>query len=249
MTVVAVPATLPHPDLVVSDLPDTSPLSADESAELYAAMFKDVVRAADASGGELLVNYRAADDLPDRYDSDPEAELRALTAEAVNDIADVRFEVQVGSNRAARVGNTITHLLDEEGVRSAAVADPRAPLLGRSQIDSAAMKLRTNELVLGPAAGGRIYFAGCTEPIDFEDAYRPPALETFSVRGHDAGHDIEFVESLPVVEDGDDLLTLCSRIRSRVTAGRIVPQYTTELLDDLGLFVTDEDGEAVLGRE
>ncbi len=248
MTVVAIPATLPRPDLVLSDLPETAPLSADEAADLYAAMFKDVVRAADASGGDVLVNYRAGDDLPDRYETDPEANLRALAAEAVDDIDDVRFEVQVGSTRAARVGNTITHLLEEEGVQSAAMADPRAPLLGRSQIDSAAMKLRTNELVLGPTSHGRVYFAGFTAPLDFEDVFRPPALETFSTRGHDAGHDIEFVESLPVVDDGDDLLTLCSRIRSRVTAKRIVPQYTTALIDDLGLAVTDDDGEAVLVR-
>lgn len=249
MTVVAVPATLPRPDLVLARLPETSPLSPDEATNLYAASFKDVVRAADASGGEPLVNYRAASDLPDHYDADPETELRALVADVVDDIDDVRFEVQVGSTRAARVGNTITHLLDSEGVRSAAIADPRAPLLGRSQIDSAAMKLRTNELVLGPASGGRFYFAGFTAPVDFADADRPPALETLATRGRDAGHDIEFVESLPLVADGVDLLTLCSRIRSRVTAGRVVPKYTTALLDELGLYVTDEAGSAVLTRE
>jgi len=249
MTVVAVPATLPRPELVLTDLPDTSPLSAEEAADLYAAMFKDVVRAIDASGGEALVNYRTAADLPDRYDADPEVELRTLAAEAVDDVDDIRFEVQVGSNRAARAGNTISHLLNEEGVRSAAIVDPAAPLLSRAHIDSVAMKLRTNELVLGPASSGRVYFAGFTEPIDFEDVYRTPALETFSTRGSDAGHDIEFSESLPLVGDGDDLLTLRSRIRSRVTAQRVVPKYTTEHLDELGLYVTEEDGTATLTRE
>lgn len=248
MTVVVVPATLPRPGLVLPRLAATSPLSEKDAADLYAAMFKDVVRAVDASGGDVLVNYRASEDIPDQYDTDPKAELRALAADAVDDVGDVRFEVQVGSDRAARVGNTITHLLDEEAVTSTAVVSPAAPLLARTHVDGAAMKLRTNEVVLGPASGGRVYFAGFTETIDFTNAYQTPAVETLSARAADAGHATEFLESLPMIETGEDLCTLCSLIRSRITAERVVPQYTATAIDTLDLYVVEKEGEAVLTR-
>jgi hypothetical protein len=251
MTVVAVLAEPPREGHVLQQLAATAPVSQAEAADIYAAALKDVLRAGDASGGDLLVNYRAEEDLPEahRTDLSPEAELRALARDAVDDVDDVRFEVQVGSTPSARVGNTVTHLLEQEGVRSAAALSPTAPLVARTHIDGAAMKLRNNPVVLGPSTGGRAYFAGFSDTIDFDGAYEPPALETLSTRAADAGHDTEFVEMLPVVESERGLASLISLLRSRVTAERIVPEFTTKLVDDLGLRVVEEDGVQTLDRE
>lgn len=251
MTTIAVLADPPKEGLVFEHLVETSPLSPAQASDLYAAIFQDIVRAVGGSGGELLVNYRPEDLLPDEHvtDTDPETELRELTEDALGDLDEVRFEPQVGSTFAARAGNTATHLLDTEEIRSVAIVEPNVPMLTRTQIDSAAMKLRTNETVLGPAEQGRVYYAGFTDPIDFADSYHPPALSTLASRAADADHDVAFLPHLPTVETGDDLLTLLAEIEARRTTGRFVPPHTTQAVDDLGLAIDDADGETrvVLG--
>ena len=250
MTTLAVLADPPREGLVLPDLAETSPLDEGEAADLYAAMLKDTFRAVDASGGDLLVNYRPDDLLPEAFrgGENPEAEIRALARTALDDLDDVRFEVQVGSTFDARAGNTAAHLLEREEVASAAVLRGTAPLLTRKEIDSAAMKLRNSEAVIGPSEGGRIHYLGLTAPIDFEGAYALPELETVANHAADAGHRIDFLPALTRVETGSDLVSLVTTIEARTAAGRIVPQFTTEFLDGIGLRVADADGEPALER-
>ena len=245
MTVVAVLADPPRPGLALAPLAEATPLSESESADLAAAMLKDTLRAVEASGGELLVNYRPDDLLPDRH-VDPErsaaAELRAVAEDALDDPETARFEVQVGSTVSARAGNTITHLLEQEGVQSAAVVRGDAPLLRRSTVDAAAMKLRTNEVVVGPSTDGRVYYAGFTSPIDFEGSFTTPEMETLVDRANDADLDVEFVGMLPTVRAGTDLATLVSAIRARWQAGRVVPEHTAAFVVEAGLTVVNDGG-------
>ena len=256
MTTVAVLADPPRPGLVHERLVETTPLTAAEARDLYAAGFRDVCRAVATSGGDLLVNYRAEEDLPgmdgvgdeDREDEgsgDSEAELRAaLEPVSELDAADVRFEVQVGETFAGRAGNTATHLLGNEGVTSVAVVEPSAVFLTRQRIDEAAMKLRQREVVLGPAPGGRVFYAGFREPIDFGDAYAPPALETLTLRGVDAGLDVDYLAPAPVLETGADLADVVTQVRARRAAGRNVPPHTAEALASLDLHV-DPEGDSL----
>lgn len=252
MTVIAVVATPPREGLVLSEVAATSPLSEAEAAELYEAIYRDTLEAVAASGGELLVNYPTDDQLPaaHRTETAPEAELRAIAADTLDSLSDVRFEKQVGSTLDARVGNTITHLLREEEVRSAAAVRPTSPLLNRSLIDAAAMKIRTNDVVLGPSTKGRCFYAAFSEPIDFDGAYATPELQTLAERGRDADLDVEFVRSLPSVETGDDLIDLIPVVRSRIAAERIVPTHTATLVHEKGLFVREaNDGELRIVRD
>lgn len=247
MTVVAVLADPPRPGLVVPRLAETSPLSESAAADLGEAMLKDTLRAVEASGADLLVNYRPDDLLPDAHvnpDTSAEAELRAIAADVLEDPDAARFEVQVGSSFSARAGNTLTHLLDQEGVQSAATVRGDAPFLRRSTVDSAAMKLRSNEVVLGSSTDGRVYYAGFTAPIDFEGAFASPELETLVDGANDAGHDTGFLEMQPTVRTGSDLATLVSSIRARWQARRVVPEYTAEFVVEHGLSVVgSEDGD------
>lgn len=252
MTVIAVFADPPRPGLVLPDLPAMSPLSGAEAADLYAASLKDTLRAVERSGGDLLVNYRPDDSIPDEYGSDrsAEAEVRALAVDALDDPDEARYEVQVGSDFAARAGNTVTHLLEQEEVQSAAVAPGTAPTLGRKDIDSAAMKLRRNEVVLGPSERGGTYYAGFTDPIDFEDAYAVPEVQTLAMRGADAGHAVDFLPSAPRVGTGPELTSLVALLNARVSAGLTVPEYTTDFVRELGLrVVEDESGDPELVYE
>jgi glycosyltransferase A (GT-A) superfamily protein (DUF2064 family) len=258
MTVIAVFADPPRPGLVLPELAESSPLSEAEAATLYAAALKDTFRAVENSGGELLVNYRPDDLLSEGHaadgsaesDQSAAAEVRALAADALADPDEARFEVQVGSTFSARAGNTVSHLLDREEVRSAAVVPGTAPLLTRKEIDSAAMKLRRNEVVLGPSERSGVFFAGFTDTIDFEDAYDTPAIETLTRRARDASHTVDFLPQMTRIETGADLESLVPLLNARVEAERVVPEHVTTLLREWGLRVEEtDDGGTELVRE
>ena len=174
MTTIAVLVDPPRPGLVFPDLAETTPLSPEQCGDLYAAMTRDVVRTVATSGGDLLVNFRADDSLPEshrRGEGTAEAEVREVVSSVVED---ARFERQVGETFAGRAGNTASHLLDAEEVQSVGILTPEAVFTARQQVDAAAMKIRTTETVLGPTTDGRVYYAAFREEIDFQDAYAHP---------------------------------------------------------------------------
>ena len=249
MTELAVMVDPPRPGLVLPELAATSPLSEREAADLYAAMVKDVVSAVARSGGDLLVNYRDAETLPaDAPDGeDPETAVRELVFEVLS--GDVRFEPQVGSSAYARAGNTVTHLLREEGVVSAGVAYPSAAFLSRTGIDSAAMKLRSTPAVLGPSTEGRVYYVAFTEPIDFAEAFAAPAVETLTGKANAADLDVDFIGVQPVIERGADLLTALPLLNARRAADRLVPRHTAAFVSNLGLSVAYDGAEATIQRD
>ncbi|UPM42656.1 hypothetical protein [Halocatena salina] len=246
MTTIAVLCDPPRDDLVLPELPATSPLSASEATTLYTAMLKDVCVAVEASGGDLLVNYRPEDALPDHGSGaadgdDAKDEIKAAIAGSLSEPESVRFERQVGQTFSGRAGNTATHLLEREEADSVAITTPTAPFLFRQLIDTAAMKLRRSSVVLGPAPGGRVYYAGFTETIDFADAYDAPALETVTDRAIDAGNEVDFLDMNPLLETGSDLLDVVALLRARQRAGRIIPEHTTTAIEAFGLSTDGTD--------
>lgn len=245
MTTVAVLADPPREGVVLPEL-SPSPLSEEAATFLYSAMLADVTTAVDASGGELLVNFRGDDQLP-QADGDSEAELRETLSESLDSLEDVRFEVQVGEPFYARAGNTITHLLEQEGTQTAAVATPSSAFIARSTVDSAAMKLRSSDVVLGPTTDGRVYYAAFGQPIDFEAAFETPTVETITQRARDAGLSVDFLPMKPVVETPADLRTVIPTLRSRRMAERRLPVHTTAAIEELGLTVeSGEDGPTLV---
>ncbi|WP_330632273.1 hypothetical protein [Halocatena halophila] len=229
MTTVAVLCDPPQPGTVLSGLTgNASPLSEEEAATLYTALLRDSCRAVERSGGELLVNYRETRD-------DAEAKVRSVVEPAIDAVDDVRFERQVGNAFASRAGNTTTHLLEREQQDSVAITTPEAALLTRSQIDTAAMKIRQSPVVLGPAPGGRVYYAGFGEPIDFANVFDSPAIETLTDRAVEAGLDVDFIDRSPLLETLDDLADVVVQFRARRRANRLVPPHTMAVIDDLGL--------------
>ncbi|MCU4799613.1 DUF2064 domain-containing protein [Halobacteria archaeon HArc-gm2] len=233
MTTVAVFANPPEEGAVLPRLVDDGVVTETEAATLYRAMVADVCEAIQSSGAELLVNYRPADQLSVDAD-DPEETLRSVLKDELDDTDGIRYEVQVGSTFAARVGNTVTHLLEREEVQTAAAVTPTAAFLGRQHVDSAAMKLRRSEVVLGPTTDGRVYYAGFSESIDFDSAYDAPAVESLVESAGEADLDSDFLPMLPVLESATDLGTALPLLRARADAGLRVPLRTAGVLFDLG---------------
>ncbi|PSQ49547.1 hypothetical protein BRD19_03720 [Halobacteriales archaeon SW_7_65_23] len=229
MTTVVVLAEPPVAGETLPELHDA--LSAAGANSLYAAMLADVCETLQHGEAEVVVNYPPVDEVPDGVD--PEEALRDVLDPAVPSPEDLRYEVQVGTGTAARVGNAVTHLLETEGSETAGVVAPTAPFLRREHVGSAAMKLRSSDVVVGPATDGRITFAAVREPIDFTDVFAPPAVETVTDRAVDAGHDVDFLALLPRVERPSDLATALPLLGARQSAGRLVPARTAGVLADL----------------
>lgn len=237
MSTVAVVARPPYPGVVLQSLTET--IGEDDAVELYEAMLGDVCEAVAASGGALLVNYAPREHLPESVpeDAEPKTAIQNVVAEAVPDPDTVRYEVQVGSTHAARVGNTVSHLLEREDASSVHVLEPTAPLVTRGRIDQASMKLRRNPIVVGPATDGRVYYAAFAEPIDFEDVFEPPEVETLVRRAVDDGLEVDFLQQVTPLETVSDLQTVRSLLRARSTASRAIPERTHDVLDSLSLSI------------
>lgn len=237
MTTMVVPARRPTGGILSERHGDL--FAPAEAERLYRASFADVCETVLHGDADLLVNY------PDSAwfdgDVDPEAELRAVLDTELSDSQDVRYEVQVGDSRSGRIGNALTHLLDTEDERTVAVIEPTVPLFARENVGTLAMKLRTSDVVLGPAESGRVYLAGFCESIDFTDAFAPPATETITDRGLASGLAIEYLPVLPRIDSETGLATTVSLVRSRARANRRVPPRTAAAIDDFDLSV-DEDG-------
>jgi Uncharacterized protein conserved in bacteria (DUF2064). len=249
MPVIALLADPPRDGLVYPQIADETPLPEGAVTDLYEAVLKDMIRAVAESGGSLLINHPTEEQLPGSNERgiSPEAELRSIVAATVANPETIRFEPQVGSTFTARAGNTATHLLREENANSVAVLRPQVPLLTRTRIDQASIKLRSNDAVLGPGTEGRCYYPAFGTPIDFTDAFTDPEVETLAARACEAGEDergaVEFVPPLPVLESGADLMDVIPPIRARVRAGRQVPEYTARFITDQGLRVRSLDAQ------
>jgi hypothetical protein len=248
MTTVVVLADPPVAGRPLSGLAE-SPVSAEQRAELYRAMLADVCGSVQESGAELLVNFRPPEQLPgvDESEVDAEAELRDALGALLPEPGQARYEVQVGKTDAGRVGNTVTHLIAQEGESGVGVVAPTAPFVGRADVGQGTMKLRSSPVVLGPAPNGRVYFAGFTEPVDFAGAFESPALETLTDRAVDSGHDVDFLPLQPRIERSSDLVDLVAGVRARRRAGRRVPAATAAVVEDLDLEVSD--GSVVVGSD
>jgi len=263
--IVVVPVDPPRAGLVCSELVAQTPLSPADAAYLYEAATVDVLRSVRASGGDLLINYRDEETLPvvvgpegegvaeDEGDgtppTNPEAEIRALAARALEGTDEIRFERQVGSTRAARVGNTVTHLLEQEDAASVGILEPAAAGIERTHIDGAAMSIRRNDVVLGPGPSGSAYFTAFSEPIDFTDFDTTPELATLAGRCEDAGLEVGLAPMLPTIASETGLCSTIALCEARRVAGRGGLEATAAAIDELGLVVRDGEEKPGVGLE
>jgi hypothetical protein len=208
---------------------------------IYRATLADTLSTLEEGTADVLVNYPPADDLPANSDGlNPETELRriagtVMTPEAVEA---VRFEPQVGSDRSARAGNAITHLVRDEGEQSAAVLFP-TPRLVRSIVDEASLKLRRADVVLGPATRGEVYYAGFADLIDFTDVFAERPIGAITRRAREADLDVDFVRTREVLDGKASFEGVLTRIRADAIAEKPVPEHLWETIQERNIRIED----------
>lgn len=238
MTVITLFVDPPRPGLVFPDLVEQSALSAGEAAELYQAIFQDLLLSATASGGDVLINYRPDDLLPTKFtdESEPAAEkISQIAASTIETLDNIRFEVQIGSTQSARVGNTVTHLLDKEDHSSVGILQPTVASISRSDLDSAAMKQRRADVVIGPGQANTIYYAGFSTPIDFSGVFDSSPLASVIQGANDADLKISLLDMHPVLSDIQGLKTYISHAHARKRAGLPFAEHTVDVIETLDL--------------
>lgn len=226
------------------------PLDRDGAERLYVAMFADVCVAVEGSGADLVVAVEAdgEDGEDDAGDADEAtAAVRAHLEDVLANPDEVEVEAREPRSGPEQFADEVLRL-HEAGVTTAAIVEPTVPFLARRNVDSAAMKLRSSEVVLGPAPDGRVYFAAFSEPMDLRDALEPAPLEGLAGLAAD-DRSVDFVPMLPLLETAADLPTVLSYLRARVAAGRDVPKHTAEAVDEIGLTLDDEDGDLAIVAE
>lgn len=238
--IVVLPVSPPWSECVSPRFSIEAPDASNALETLYEAAVADVASVAEASSGQLLVNYRDEETLPetDRSD-DPVEACRALVDDVVGE--DVRFERQVGSTPAARLGNTVTHLLEQEEAAAVCVLDPLAPLVRRSDVDGVPMKVRRDSVILGPDGTGDVYLAAFTDPIDFTDACDSPVLSTLADRAREADRPIGFTPTVPRVTTDAGIAATSAAIDARRAANEPIPEATAAALEDLEFPNRDRD--------
>jgi hypothetical protein len=241
MTTVVLLPDPPVEGVACEELIAETNLTPADGLALYRALLADTMATLADSTIDILVNYPTAEDLPEDAEGDPKADLREIAAKAMapDRFEDVRFEPQVGSDFSAKAGNAITHLLREEDVQSAAVLRPCVPRLVRSVIDEGALNLRRADVVLGPANRGEIYYAGFSDPIDFEGVFETRPVEAVTRRAVEAGLDVDFVRSREVLQTPADLAGALTRLNADTLAGKPVPEHFWETVQEREIAMVD----------
>lgn len=213
--------TPPPVEAAVTDGPlDDTGLDTEALVTLREALLIDACRAVQASGSDLVVTVAPTDGDADRADDRAIEAVEATLDRGLETTP--RVEPQVGSTPSARLGNTVTHLL-EAGASSVGAVFPGA-IVDRSTLDQATIQLRTADAVLGPDPGGDVAYAGFTAPIEFTDALESPAIRTLVERAVAAGLETTTIDSRPRVSDPDSLDGVRALIEARALAGDRVPE-------------------------
>lgn len=204
----------------------TETLSPDRARTLYRRALADVCEQVAASGSDLLVTHHP----------DDEAAAVRDALDALPDAPDIpRIEPQVGSTPTARVGNTVTHLLETEGESSVGVLDPTAVLVTRRVLDQAVMTLRRSDVVVGPASEGATFFAAFGEPIDFDRLADGLAVEALVETARQAGLSVDVLDVCPTLADATQRRSALPVLRARARADLPVPERTVAAIEEFDL--------------
>ena len=199
-------------------------LAVDDPAALYRAMLGDVLNTCERSGATVLVAVGPPESPVAMEAMEAFVDEEALAPDAV------RVEAQVGADHGERVHNTVEHLLATSDHRSVSVVYPETPLVRRSVIDAAAMRMRSADVVIAPDTAGGVSNLGLTAALPLRSL--TPTTPAYSVveLATEADQTVAFLEMTPRVRTDAALQVTVELLRARAAADAEVPRRTARLL-------------------
>ena len=199
-------------------------LAVDDPAALYRAMLADVLNTCERSGATVLVTVGPPES-PTAM-----AAMQELIAEEALAPDAVRVEAQVGADHGERVHNIVEHLLATSDHRSVSVVFPETPLLRRSVIDAAAMRMRSADVVIAPDTTGGVSNLGLTAALPLQSLTRTTPAHAVVELAAAADQTVAFLEMTPRVRTDAALQVTVELLRARAAAGTELPRRTARLL-------------------
>lgn len=241
----------PIPGLVKTRLTQTTCLNEFEVTKLAKAMLQDTISLASKTIVEkIYVSY---------FPSDSRNKMVNIIDSVRNDgnlEKEVEFLVQIGSNFDQRF-SSIVNASFKDRVNCCIIIGADLPFLDPQVINNALKLLLSNynekPLIIGPSSGGGIYLIGLTNDFHpnwfkkykfFETGVELSQIVHFSILNEFKLIILPPYGDIDLEEDLVSLIAYTDALKSaKVTDGFHFPYYTAKLIDELGLYIIDENNQ------
>lgn len=219
MTDVAVTIAPPTDRTRRSSLPNTGTHS-----DLYHALSADAVTAVYESGGALYLAIADGNASARRFAEElcetvlPEAESAPIIA------------VQ-GDNGEPIPAHTLGVLRERSEAASIGVLDSRAALVERTHLDTAAMRLRRDEITLGPTPTGHWYYFGTSLPLDALPKRIDAPIDALTGSIESEDRSVGFLPMLLTIDSQRSIAGMRAILTAMSTGKAGVAPYTTAWLE------------------
>ncbi len=250
-TAVIIFSKAPIPGLVKTRLTEDTCLNENDTAIIAEAMLKDTIKlASESSAKKIIIGFY------------PEEGLKILE-EVVEEVRSdgfldkrVLYFLQHGSNFDERFGFVINEAF-EKGIDILAVLGADLPFMDPNIIKTTFEYLTTKiyeyPIVLGPSSGGGIYLVGVSK--DFNPGWFTEhqlfrggvELSRFVLFCKEFKFKLLLLPPYGDVDIEEDLVSLITYIDalsvSKNSVGFHFPYYTAKILEDLGLYIVEEQNQ------
>lgn len=195
-----------------------------ELADLYHALCADAISAVDESGGELFLATGATDTAAQNFATDLQSAV-LTDGDAAELLTVDRHEDQPDFRSA------LASVRNASPAASVGILNPCVTLLGRQQLDTAAMRLRRDDTVIGPTPAGGWYYLGTQLEIDAVPESLSDDLARIAKLFADDDWRLGFLPLLPVINAPTDIAHMRTLVVSMHRGNRPISPYTAAWLD------------------
>lgn len=236
MTAIGILGLPPDSASIVSNLRDTTALEIEQIQSLVAGVTQDTARAAFESGGEPLVVVPKDPGAGIIPNGSPD--VRTYLESILEPVVPENDSIQWYEHDAApgRSLNTVLDGLAEvSNAASVAVIAPLTPFVQRRHVDTAAMRLRSADLVVGPATDGCGYFIGRHRDRAGADWSGTADLDGVVSAAQDTGEEVDWLPILPSIGQQSPMEPLRSILQLAAVAEKPVAPATRSWLSAVDL--------------
>lgn len=216
MTDIAIPVKTPSSMAKVAGLGG--------QADLFHALVADAALAVDESGGDLFLAVPASSESAVAFVED----IRDTVLEDASNGTIVHVETDAP---IPPVGSTLRAVRDRSTAASIGVLDPATALVGRRHLDTAAMRLRRDDVVLGPTPEAGYFFFGTALDPETLPERMSPEFDAVTTEAGERGS-VGFLEMLPVVTRPDHVGSLAALVAGLNADNRTVAPFASAYFEE-----------------